>query len=123
MVPDAPRTFVLADCHGYPELIINEAIPGAPAHRAGALAAHLSYALIVSYHSDDFDGAQDARPSLAAGDALCAVLRRTAGDLRDHLAGVDPSCRGCSTQASPDSIPHGVRSGCATSTGSGHCQP
>jgi hypothetical protein len=63
---------------------------GRLAEGAGALAAHLSDVLIVSHHSDDFDEAQDARQALAAAGALCAVLRRTAGDAQDHLAGVDP---------------------------------
>ena len=60
----------------------------------GALAAHLSDALVVSYHSDDFDEAEQARQSLAAVGALCTVLRRTAGDAQDHLAGVDAELPG-----------------------------
>ena len=62
---------------------------GRLAEGAGALAAHLSDTLVVSYHSDDFAEAEQARQALAAAGALCAVLRRTAGDAQDHLAGVD----------------------------------
>ena len=35
-----------------------------------------------------------ARQALAAGGALCAVLRRTAGDAQDRLAGDDPDLGG-----------------------------
>jgi len=62
---------------------------GRLAEGAGALAAHLSDTLVVSCHSRDFDEAEQARRSLAAIGALCGVLRRTAGDAQDHLAGVD----------------------------------
>jgi hypothetical protein len=61
---------------------------------AGALAAHLSDTLVVSYHSDDFAEAEQARQTLAAVGALCAVLRRTAGDAQDRLAGIDPELPG-----------------------------
>jgi hypothetical protein len=64
------------------------------AEGAGAFAAHLSDVLVVSYHSGDFAEAQEARQALAAVSALCAVLRRTAGDAQDHLAGVDPELPG-----------------------------
>ena len=67
---------------------------GRLAEGAGALAAHLSDALVVSYHSDDFAEAQDARQALAAVGALCAVLRRTAGDAQDRLAGIDSELPG-----------------------------
>jgi hypothetical protein len=67
---------------------------GRLAEGSGALAAHLSDALVVSYHSDDFDEAEQARQSLAAVAALCGVLRRVAGDAHDHLAGVDPDLPG-----------------------------
>ena len=59
------------------------------AEGAGALAGHLSDALAVSYQSDDFDEAEQARQTLAVVGALCGVSRRTAGDAQDHLAGVD----------------------------------
>jgi hypothetical protein len=64
------------------------------AEGAGALAAHLSDVLVVSYHSGDFAETQEARQALAAVSALCSVLRRTAGDAQGHLAGVDPELPG-----------------------------
>ena len=67
---------------------------GRLAKGAGALAAHQNGTLAVSYHSGDFDEAEQARQSLAAVGALCAVLRRTAGDAQDHLAGIDPELPG-----------------------------
>jgi len=63
---------------------------GCVAEGAGALAAHLNDALAVSYHSDDFAEAQDAKQALTVVGALCGVLRRTAGDAQDRLAGIDP---------------------------------
>ena len=60
---------------------------GRLAEGAGALAAHLNDALAVSYHSDDFAEAQEAKQALAAVGALCAVLRRIAADAQDWLAG------------------------------------
>jgi hypothetical protein len=70
---------------------------GRLAEGAGALAAHLSDELIVSYHSDDFAEAEHARLTLAAVGALCAVLRRTAGDAQDRLAGIDSELPGLLT--------------------------
>jgi len=67
---------------------------GRLAEGAGALAAHLSDALVVSYHSDDFDKAEQARQTLAAVGALCAVLLRTAGDAQERLATIDPRLPG-----------------------------
>ncbi len=67
---------------------------GRLAEGAGALAGHLSDTLVVSYHSDDFAEAQQARQALAAVGALCAVVRRTAGDAQDRLAAVDPDLPG-----------------------------
>ncbi len=67
---------------------------GRLAEGAGALAAHLSDALVVSYHSDDFAEAQEARQALAAVGALCAALRRTAADAQDRLAGIDAELPG-----------------------------
>jgi hypothetical protein len=55
----------------------------------GTLAAHLSDELVVSYHSGDFDEAEQARQALVAIGALCAVLRRTAGDAQDRLAAIE----------------------------------
>ena len=67
---------------------------GRLAEGAGALAAHLNDSLAVSYHSDDFAEAQDAKQALAAVGALCAVLRRTAADAQDRLAGIDAELPG-----------------------------
>ena len=67
---------------------------GRLAEGAGALAAHLSDSLVVSYHSDDFAEAQDARQALAAAGALCVVLRRTAADAQERLARVEPELPG-----------------------------
>ena len=75
---------------------------GRLAEGAGALAAHLNDSLVVSYHSDDFAEAQEAKQALAAVGALCAVLRRTAADAQEWVAGIDPSCRGCSPLARSD---------------------
>ena len=55
---------------------------GRLADGAGALAADLNDGLAVSYHSDDFAEAQDAKQALAAVGALCILLRRTAADAR-----------------------------------------
>jgi hypothetical protein len=54
----------------------------------------MSDSLAGTYHSDDFAEAQDARQKLAAAGALCAVLRRTADDAQDRLAGVDAELPG-----------------------------
>ncbi len=55
---------------------------------------HLNDSLVVSYHSNDFAEAQDAKQTLAAVVALCGVLRRTAADARDWLGDVDPELPG-----------------------------
>ena len=62
---------------------------GRLAEGAGALADHLNDSLGVSYQSDDFAEAQEAKQALAAVAVLCGVLRRIAADARDWLAGVD----------------------------------
>jgi len=67
---------------------------GRLAEGAGALAAHLSDALVVSYHSDDFAEAQEAKQALAVAAALCASIRRTAGDAQEWAAGIDPELPG-----------------------------
>ena len=70
---------------------------GRLAEGTGALAAHLSDSLVVSYHSDDFAEAQDARQALAVTAALCASIRRTAGDAQGWLARADPELPGLVT--------------------------
>jgi hypothetical protein len=67
---------------------------GRVAQGAGALAAHLNDSLIVSYHSDDFAEARQAKQALAAVGALCGVLRRIAADAQDWLAGIDAELPG-----------------------------
>jgi hypothetical protein len=62
--------------------------------RCALAAAHqLSLEFLVSYHSDDFAEAQDAMRALTAVGALCRVLRRTARDAQDRLAGIDTEPR------------------------------
>ena len=67
---------------------------GCVAEGAGALAAHLNDAPAVSYRSDDFAEAQEAKQALAVVDALCAVLRHTTGDVQDRLGGIDSELPG-----------------------------
>ena len=62
---------------------------GRLAEGAGAQAAHLNDSLAVSYHSDDFAVAQEAKQALAAVAALCGVLCRTAADAHHWLADID----------------------------------
>ena len=70
---------------------------GRLAEGAGALAAHLNDSLAVSYHSDDFAEAQEAKQALTAVGALCAVLRRIAADAQELVAGVDSELPGLLT--------------------------
>ena len=67
---------------------------GRLAEGAGALATHLNDSLAVSHHSDDFAEAEQARQTLAAVGALCAVLCRTAADAQDWLVGIDAESPG-----------------------------
>ena len=77
---------------------------GRLAEGAGALAANLNDSLAVSYHSDDFVEAQEAKQALAAVAALCAVLRRIAGDAQDGPQASRPSCRRCSSRTSLEPV-------------------
>ena len=70
---------------------------GRLAEAAGAVAAHLNDALAVSYLSNDFAEAQQAREALAAVGALCATLRRTAADAQEWAAGIDVELPGLRT--------------------------
>jgi len=70
---------------------------GSLAEAAGALAAHLGDSLAVSYLSDDFSEAQEARQALAGVGALCATLRRTAADAQEWAAGIDVELPGLRT--------------------------
>ena len=60
----------------------------------GRLAGHLSDSLVVSCQRKDSAEARDARQALAAVIALCAVVRRAAGDVQDRLAAMDPDLPG-----------------------------
>ncbi len=68
---------------------------GRLAEGAGSYAAHLNDSLAVSYHSDDFAEAEEAKQALAVVGALCVALRRTAGDAQCRLAGIDSELSGC----------------------------
>jgi len=70
---------------------------GCLAEGAGALAAHLNDSPVVTCLSDDFVDAQEAKQALAAAGALCGVLRRTAADGQDQLAGIDAELPGLLT--------------------------
>jgi hypothetical protein len=67
---------------------------GRLAEVAGAVACHLDEALLVSYTSDDFAEAQDAKRALAVIAALCATVGRTVADAASRLHDVDPELRG-----------------------------
>ncbi len=67
---------------------------GRLAETTAAIAGHLDDALLVSYQSDAFDEAQQAKQSLAVIAALCATVGRTAADALAHLHGVDPDLPG-----------------------------
>ncbi len=76
---------------------------GRLAEGAGVLAGHLNDSLVVSYHSNDFVEAQDARQALAA---VVAPVRRSPPQRR-RRPGVGspastPNCRGCSPLARSD---------------------
>jgi hypothetical protein len=75
---------------------------GRLAEGAGALAAHLDEALVVSYHSDDFAEAQEAKQALIAVGALCGVIRRTSDDAQAWLAHIDSGLPGYSLPPSPE---------------------
>jgi len=64
---------------------------------AAAAADQLGVELVVSYHSDGFDEAQDAQRRLAAAAALCGAAGHAAADAEDCLAGIDPELPGLLT--------------------------
>ena len=64
---------------------------------AAAAADQLGLELVVSYHSDEFDEAQDAKRLLAAAAALCGAARYAAVDAEECLAGIDPELSGLLT--------------------------
>ena len=67
---------------------------GRLAEVAGAIASHLDEALSVSYTSNEFAEAQEAKQALAVVAALCATVGRTVADAASRLHGVDPALRG-----------------------------
>jgi hypothetical protein len=67
---------------------------GRLAEVAGAVACHLDGALSVSYLSDEFAEAQDAKQALAVVAALCATVGRTVADAASRLHGVDSELPG-----------------------------
>ena len=67
---------------------------GRLAEVAGAVACHLDEALSVSYMSNEFAEAQDAKQSLAVTAALCATVGRTVADAASRLHDIDPELPG-----------------------------
>jgi hypothetical protein len=71
--------------------------PGCP-----ELAAGEDDSLVVSYHSDDFAEAQEAKQALIAVGALCGVIRRTSDDAQAWLAHIDSGLPGYSLPPSSE---------------------
>ncbi len=67
---------------------------GRLAETTAAVAAHLDDALSISFLSDDFAEAGDAKQSLAVVAALCATVGRTVADAASRLHAVDPQLPG-----------------------------
>ena len=67
---------------------------GRLAETTAAVAAHLDDALSVSFTSDDFAEAGEAKQSLAVVAALCATVGRTVADAASRLHGIDPELPG-----------------------------
>jgi hypothetical protein len=67
---------------------------GRLAETTGAIACHLDEALSVSYMSNEFAEAQEAKQSLAVIAALCATVGRTVADAASRLHDVDPELPG-----------------------------
>ena len=67
---------------------------GRLAEVAGAVACHLDEAFSVSYISNEFAEAQDAKQALAVVAALCATVGRTVADAASRLHDVDPELPG-----------------------------
>jgi hypothetical protein len=67
---------------------------GRLAEVAGAVACHLHEALSVSYMSNQFAEAQDAKQALAVTAALCATVGRTVADAASRLHDIDPELPG-----------------------------
>jgi len=67
---------------------------GRLAETAGAIACHLDEALSVSFMSNEFAEAQEAKQALAVVAALCATVGRTVADAASRLRGVGPELPG-----------------------------
>jgi len=63
---------------------------GSLAATTAAIAAHLDDALSVSFASNAFAEAGEAKQSLAVVAALCATVGRTVADAASRLHGIDP---------------------------------
>ena len=59
------------------------------AETSASFAAHLDETLCVSYHSNDFAEAQEAKQALAVVGALCSSVSRTVADAQEAAAGID----------------------------------
>jgi hypothetical protein len=64
---------------------------------AAAAAGQLGLELVVSYHSDEFAEAQDAKRLLAAAAALCGAAGHAVADAEECLAGIDSELPGLLT--------------------------
>ena len=79
---------------GVPEVVY---LPDTVATSLPSLVAFPGMALCELIPREDFAEAQDARRALAVAAALCAYIRRTAGDAQDRLSAASvPSCPDCS---------------------------
>jgi hypothetical protein len=67
---------------------------GRLAETTAAIASHLDDALSVSFTSDDFAEAGEARQSLAVVAALCATVGRTVADAASRLHDLDSELPG-----------------------------
>ncbi len=67
---------------------------GRLAETTAAIAAHLDDALSVSYMSNRFDEAEEAKRSLVVTGALCATVGRTVADAASRLHDIDPELPG-----------------------------
>ena len=67
---------------------------GRRAETSAALADRLGDMLPVSYASDDFASAQDAKQALAVVSALCATIGRTVADAQTAVLRIDPELPG-----------------------------
>ncbi len=67
---------------------------GRLAEVAGAVACHLDEALSVSYMSNQFAEAEEAKQSLVVTAALCATVGRIVADAASRLHDIDPELPG-----------------------------